>query len=88
MSPNFLDYLLPTSNDLLNVEIEHTETPSKINPFGVKGVGEGGAIAPPAAIASAIENALSYLGVKITETPITPEKISELIKIRGSDQLL
>ncbi len=88
MSPNFLDYLLPTSNDVLNVEIEHTETPSKINPFGVKGVGEGGAIAPPAAIASAIENALSYLGVKITETPITPEKISELIKIRGSDQLL
>jgi aerobic carbon-monoxide dehydrogenase large subunit len=86
VSPNFLDYLLPTSNDLLNIEIEHTETPSKINPFGVKGVGEGGAIAPPAAIASAVENALSHFGVKITETPITPEKIRELIEVRGSDQ--
>jgi carbon-monoxide dehydrogenase large subunit len=86
VSPNFLDYLLPTSNDVLNIEMEHTETPSKINPFGVKGVGEGGAIAPPAAIASAVENALSHFGVKITETPITPEKIMELIKRQGSDQ--
>lgn len=82
LAANFLDYLIPTANDVENIEIEHLETPSKINPYGVKGVGEGGAIAPPAAIASAVENALAHLGVKITETPMTPERILGLIKNR------
>jgi aerobic carbon-monoxide dehydrogenase large subunit len=79
LAANFMDYLLPTANDVTNIEIEHSETPSRINPFGVKGVGEGGAIAPPAAIANAVENALAHLGVRITETPITPEKILSLM---------
>jgi carbon-monoxide dehydrogenase large subunit len=86
LAANFVDYLLPTSNDVPNIEILHSETPSTMNPFGVKGVGEGGAIAPPAAIASAVENALSQLGVKITETPMTPEKILSLIKHSSSDK--
>jgi carbon-monoxide dehydrogenase large subunit len=83
LAGNFMDYLLPTANDVTDIEIRHSETPSAINPFGVKGVGEGGAIAPPAAIASAIENALNHLGVRITETPLTPEKIVKLIKHSG-----
>ena len=87
LAANFMDYLLPTAFDVPDIEIEHTETPSKINPFGVKGVGEGGAIAPPAALASAVENALSHLGVKITETPMTPEKILSLIKHSDSDSI-
>ncbi len=78
LAANFLDYLIPTAADVPDIGIEHSETPSKINPFGVKGVGEGGAIAPPAAIASAVENALEHLGVKITETPLTPERIRSL----------
>jgi aerobic carbon-monoxide dehydrogenase large subunit len=80
LAGNFMDYLLPTAGDITDIEIHHSETPSTVNPFGIKGVGEGGAIAPPAAIASAIENALNHLGVKITETPITPEKVVGLIK--------
>jgi carbon-monoxide dehydrogenase large subunit len=83
LATNFMDYLLPTANDLSDIEFEHTETPSSINPYGIKGVGEGGAIAPPAAIASAVENALSHLGVKITETPITAEKILRLVEHAG-----
>jgi aerobic carbon-monoxide dehydrogenase large subunit len=87
LAANFLDYLLPTAIDVENIEIQHSETPSKINPFGVKGVGEGGAIAPPAAIANAVENALAHLGVRITETPMTPEKILSLIKRSDSDSI-
>lgn len=80
LSGNYMDYLLPTSLDVPNISIEHTETPSTMNPFGIKGVGEGGAIAPPAAIASAVEDALSQFGIRITETPITPEKVRALLR--------
>ncbi len=87
LAANFMDYLLPTPIDIGSIEIQHTETPSKINPFGVKGVGEGGAIAPPAAIASAVENALIHLGVRVNETPLTPEKVLNLIKQSDSDSV-
>jgi carbon-monoxide dehydrogenase large subunit len=51
------------------------ETPSPLSLFGQKGIGEGGAIAPPAAIANAVNDALADLGVEITESPITPERL-------------
>ena len=54
----FMDYLLPTSCDVPSMEIHHVSTPSRLNPLGLKGVGEAGAICPPAAIANAIEDAL------------------------------
>jgi aerobic carbon-monoxide dehydrogenase large subunit len=80
ISSNFMEYLVPTASDVPDIATEHTETPSTINPFGVKGMGEGGAIAPPAAIANAVDDALSQFGARVTETPITPERILSLIR--------
>jgi carbon-monoxide dehydrogenase large subunit len=51
------------------------QTPSPLSQFGQKGIGEGGAIGPPAAIANAVNDALAPLGVEITELPITPQRI-------------
>ncbi len=58
-----------------SLRIGHMETLSPYTEFGVKGIGEGGAIAPPAAIANAVNDALRPLGVEITETPITPRRL-------------
>ena len=73
------EYLLPMATDVPRVELLHTETPSPLNPIGVKGAGEGGTIAVIAAIVSAIENALTPFGVRLTDMPIGPEKIVRLI---------
>ena len=59
--------------------IEHMETPSPYTEFGVKGIGEGGAIGPPAAIANAINDALRPLGAELTQSPMTPRRILEAI---------
>ncbi len=69
------DYLLPGSTEVPRIRIEHMVTPSPFTEFGVKGLGEGGAIAPPAAIANAINDALKPLGVVVTETPVTPRRL-------------
>jgi carbon-monoxide dehydrogenase large subunit len=69
------DYLLPGSTEVPAIRIEHMATPSPFTEFGVKGLGEGGAIAPPAAIANAINDAVKGLGVVVTETPITPRRL-------------
>jgi carbon-monoxide dehydrogenase large subunit len=79
LSPTFIDYLLPTSGDVPPVVIEHMETKTPFNPLGVKGMGEGGAIAPPAAIASAVDDALEEYGVRITRTPISPEMLHSVL---------
>jgi len=57
----------------------HLETPSPLNPLGVKGAGEGGTIASIAAILSAVENALEPFGVTLAEAPIAPQRIVELL---------
>jgi CO/xanthine dehydrogenase Mo-binding subunit len=69
------DYLVPTIAEVPNVEIYHHETPSPFTAYGVKGGGEGGRMVAPAAVTSAVEDALKPLGIKIDEMPITPEKI-------------
>jgi carbon-monoxide dehydrogenase large subunit len=69
------DYMIPGPTEVPAVRILHMETPSPLTVFGVKGIGEGGAIAPPAAIANAINDALAPLGVEITESPITPRRL-------------
>jgi carbon-monoxide dehydrogenase large subunit len=74
------DYLLPDAGNVPNVEIVHMESPSPLNPLGVKGAGEGGTIPAAAAIASAIEDALSPFGVKILDAPMLPETIAMLVK--------
>jgi carbon-monoxide dehydrogenase large subunit len=69
------DYLLPGATEVPDIRIEHMETPSPLSFFGQKGIGEGGAIGPPAAIANAVNDALAPLGVEISELPITPRRV-------------
>ena len=79
LTGTFMDYLLPTATDVPAVEIAHIETPSPYTLNGIKGMGEGGAIAPPAAIANAIADALSPFGVRVNELPLTPERVLSLL---------
>jgi aerobic carbon-monoxide dehydrogenase large subunit len=75
LTTSFADYLLPDACDVPPVNAVHIETPSPLNPLGVKGAGEGGTIPAAAAIAAAVENALEPFGIKITDSPITPASI-------------
>jgi carbon-monoxide dehydrogenase large subunit len=75
----FADYLLPGSTDMPPIEILHAETPSPLNPLGMKGAGEGGTIPAIAAIIAAVENALAPFGIRINEAPISPARIAELV---------
>jgi aerobic carbon-monoxide dehydrogenase large subunit len=79
VSTHFGEYLLPLATDSPHVEILHMETPSPLNPLGLKGAGEGGTIPAIAALVSAVENALEPFGVTIAEAPITPQRIVELL---------
>jgi carbon-monoxide dehydrogenase large subunit len=79
ISTHFGDYLLPLATDSPNVEILHMETPSPLNPLGIKGAGEGGTIPAIATLISAVENALEPFGVKIAEAPISAPRIVELL---------
>ncbi len=80
VNANFGEYLLPGSTDVPTVELHHMETPSPLNPIGVKGAGEGGTIPAIAAIIAAVENALQPFDVKITESPISPGRLMQLIR--------
>jgi carbon-monoxide dehydrogenase large subunit len=79
LATTLADYLLPSATEVPAMRIEHLETPSPYTRFGQKGIGEGGAIAPPAAIANAVNDALAPLGVEITASPLTPRRIVEAI---------
>jgi carbon-monoxide dehydrogenase large subunit len=80
LTGSLMDYAVPKADDLPLIETVHLEFPSPRNPLGVKGLGEGGAISPPAAIANAIEDALAPFGVRITETPVTAARIVALLQ--------
>ena len=79
LSMNFGEYLLPLASDVPNVDIVHLETPTPLNPLGMKGAGEGGTIPAIGAIISAMENALVPFDVAISEAPLSPQRIIELI---------
>ncbi len=86
LTGSFLDYLVPTAMEVPRMDNIHLHTPSERNPLGVKGVGEGGAISPPAAISNAIEDALAPFGVRVTGTPVSPSRVMELLRqARESD---
>jgi aerobic carbon-monoxide dehydrogenase large subunit len=76
---SFMDYILPTASDVPHLELIHLHSPSPLNPFGVKGVGEGSAIAPPVVIANAVCDALSGFRVELNATPVKPETIFDLV---------
>ncbi|MDF2368645.1 xanthine dehydrogenase family protein molybdopterin-binding subunit [Sneathiella sp.] len=75
LASTLADYHLPLASDMPNIRIEHMETPSPLSRFGQKGIGESGAIGPPAAIANAVNDALSFIGVEVAEVPMTPERV-------------
>jgi carbon-monoxide dehydrogenase large subunit len=83
-SANLADYLVPGAPEMPNIRIIHMETPSPYTQFGQKGIGEGGAIAPPAAITNAINDALKGLGAEMLVSPVTPDRIVAAIRAAGT----
>jgi carbon-monoxide dehydrogenase large subunit len=80
LASTLADYLLPGPTEVPALRIIHMETPSPYTEFGVKGIGEGGAIAPPAAIANAVNDALRPLGAaELLQSPITPQRVLRAI---------
>ena len=77
-----MDYLLPTAAEVPDLEYGHVVTPA-LTPGGHKGLGEGGAIAAPAALMNAVRDALAPLGVSITDQPLSPDRILDLIEQAG-----
>ncbi|MGD1880191.1 MAG: xanthine dehydrogenase family protein molybdopterin-binding subunit [Kiloniellaceae bacterium] len=83
LASTLADYHLPVAADIPPIRILHMETPSPLSRFGQKGIGESGAIGPPAAIANAVNDALAALGVEVTEVPLTPERVLRAIHGAG-----
>jgi carbon-monoxide dehydrogenase large subunit len=79
LSATFADYLLPTATVVPRMETLYKQTPSPLNPLGVKGVGEVGTIPAAPAVISAIEDALRPFGVRIAQVPVAPQRLVELI---------
>ncbi|WP_315799244.1 xanthine dehydrogenase family protein molybdopterin-binding subunit [Bradyrhizobium sp. SZCCHNRI3043] len=75
LATTLADYLLPGPTEVPEPRLFHMETPSPYTMFGVKGIGEGGAIAPPAAIANAVNDALRPLGAELMQSPLSPRRI-------------
>lgn len=82
LASTLADYILPGPTEVPDFAIGHMETPSPWTRFGQKGIGEGGAIGPPAAIANAVNDALRPLGVEVSEVPITPRRLLAAIRAR------
>jgi CO/xanthine dehydrogenase Mo-binding subunit len=74
-----MDYLLPTSLDVPRIDVGHEVTPSPLNPLGVKGAGEAGAIPVGPLFAQAIEDALQIPGLELREIPLSPNRLWQLV---------
>jgi CO/xanthine dehydrogenase Mo-binding subunit len=83
LTATFVDYLLPSSTDVPDMEVYHHVTSSPFTAYGVKGGGEGGRMVAPPAVTRAVEDALKPFGVSITELPMTPQKIVDWITAEG-----
>jgi carbon-monoxide dehydrogenase large subunit len=80
LTTTFMDYMLPGTTEVPPMEVYHLETPSPFTVAGIKGMGEGGAIAPGAVIAGAVEDALALLGpVTVEQIPLTPQRVREYV---------
>jgi aerobic carbon-monoxide dehydrogenase large subunit len=80
LAGSLADYIMPTACEIPSMQLIHQHSPSPLNPLGVKGVGEGGAIAPPVAIANAVCDALHPFKVELNRLPLKPERIREAIE--------
>jgi carbon-monoxide dehydrogenase large subunit len=83
LTTTFADYLLPSSTEVPNIELHFLQSPSPLNPLGVKGVGESGCVPAAGAIVAAVEDAVSPFGITIGEYPVTPAKLFGLIEAAG-----
>ena len=75
------DYLMPGAPEIPAIRVGHMSTPTPHTEYGMKGMGEGGAISPPAAIANAIRDALLKIGAEVNETPMTPRRVRAAIEV-------
>ncbi|HTP84722.1 MAG TPA: xanthine dehydrogenase family protein molybdopterin-binding subunit [Alphaproteobacteria bacterium] len=80
LATTFADYLMPGAAEMPAIKIAHLHTPTPYTEYGMKGMGEGGAIGPPAAIANAVRDALGALGAELNETPMTPRRVLAAIR--------
>jgi carbon-monoxide dehydrogenase large subunit len=80
LNASLADYLIPTATEVPRIEVGHEQTPSPLNPLGTKGAGEAGAIPVPALFAQALENALPEYNLEILETPLSPNRLFELLR--------
>ena len=83
LTSTFMEYALPRADQVPPLQVGHLDFPSAINPLGIKGVGESGIIAPAAAIANAVEDALADYGVEVDRVPLTSGRIFELLRSTG-----
>jgi carbon-monoxide dehydrogenase large subunit len=81
LSQTLMEYLLPSATDVPAIEVHHMQTPSPFTVGGIKGMGEGGAIAPLPALANAVSDALAPLGVSVDCLPLSPERVLGLIQL-------
>ena len=80
LSASLMDYAVPKASQLPHFELDHTVTPSPVNPMGVKGVGEAGTIGSAATVVNAVVDALKPLGVRNINMPLTPERVWQAIR--------
>jgi CO/xanthine dehydrogenase Mo-binding subunit len=85
LNGSFMDFLLPTALDVPQIEVGHEETLSPLNPMGIKGAGEAGAIPVGPLFAQAIEDALQIEGLEILEIPLSPNRLWELVQQAKAD---
>jgi CO/xanthine dehydrogenase Mo-binding subunit len=86
VNASFMDYLLPGAGDVPRMDTEHTVTPSPLNPLGVKGAGEAGAIPVGPLFTQAIEDALGIPGFEIREIPLSPLRLWQLVQEHQAKQ--
>lgn len=80
LTGSYMDYLLPTAAEVPPIEVGHQEFLSDLNPFGIKGCGEGGAVSPPAAVTNAVADALKPLRININRVPLGPAALLDLVR--------
>jgi len=84
LTGSFMDYLVPTSQEIPRIDVGHAETPSPLNPLGIKGAGEAGAIPVGPLFVQALENALGLKNLEILEIPVSPSRLWELVQLEKS----
>jgi carbon-monoxide dehydrogenase large subunit len=85
LTGSLMDYALPRAADLPRLQLARTETPTPVNPLGIKGIGEAGTIGSTPAVVSAVVDALSPFGVTHIDMPLTPQKIWSLCQGKRAD---